>query len=574
MNLLPFRFRTFRGRLSFFFLSLVALLLATTFLIVLQANRRHAQRQIEDNLRAGSRIFSTLTERRLDELNEQARLLAYDYGFKQAFGSSADDPGTMRLAMQNFRDRIRASFMVLVSLEQQTLYDSDASKRDGAPFDLPDLINAAEAHDALEARGLVLRDGQLFAAVVVPLLTPEPAAWICLGFRIDDSSARELGVLTNLDVSFFAQTGEARGSLLASTLPDTRRQELLAAWPRRGQTAPEPTQMELGQVPFVTLIEPLEVRHGRVAVALQRNLREELLPFRALETALIALGVAGLLLSIIAVVAISGSVSRPVLRLAENARRVESGDYSPQPGEESERRDELGQLARSFQNMTEGLAERDKVRDLLGKVASPAIAAELTSRPLTLGGEEKKVTVLFCDLIDFTPLSERLTPSELLEVLNAYLTAMSRIVDAHGGVIDKYIGDALMALFGAPLEMPDQAAAALRTAGEMRTALRELNQRLFPEGEDALRFGIGIHTGIVIAGNVGSPTRYNYTVLGDGVNIAARLESLTRSADYATDIIVSEATLQESTETFRTRPLGEAPVKGKQELVKIHALLE
>jgi len=206
-------------------------------------------------------------------------------------------------------------------------------------------------------------------------------------------------------------------------------------------------------------------------------------------------------------------------------------------------------------------------------VTSPAIAAELTRRQLTLGGEEKKVTILFSDLRDFTPLSERLKPSELLEVLNAYLTSMSQIVDAHGGVVDKYIGDALMALFGAPLEMPDQASQALDTALEMHAALEELNQRLFSGEEYALRFGIGIHTGTVVAGNIGSPERYNYTVIGDGVNVASRLQTLTRKSDYDTDIIISDETLRESTKSFRTRPLGEVPVKGKQQLVKIHALL-
>ncbi len=575
VHLLPrLRFRTFRGRLSFFFLSLVALLLAAIFLIVLQANRRHAVRQIQNNLRGGSRIFTTLSERRLDELNEQARLLAYDYGFKQAFGSSADDPGTMRLAMQNWRDRIRASFMALVSLEQRTLYDSDQAEHDGTPFDLPDLIAAAETHDTLEARGLMLRDGKLYAAVVVPLLTPEPSAWVCLGFRIDDAFARELGILANLDVSFFEQgVNGTRGSILASTFEGSRRTELLGALPLESKPGDGPTQITLGDVPFVTLIEPLKMRNGRAAVALQRNLPEELAPFRALETALLVIGLAGLLLSVVAVSGTAGSLSRPVLRLAENARRVESGDYSPQPSGELRRRDELGQLARSFENMTVGLAERDKVRDLLGKVASPAIAAELTRRQLTLGGEEKKVTILFADLRGFTPMSERMPPAQLLEVLNAYLTSMSQIVDAHGGVVDKYVGDALMALFGAPLEMPNQAAAALHTALGMRAALPELNQRLFPRGEHALRIGIGIHTATVIAGNVGSPTRYNYTVVGDGVNIASRLESLTRNPDYDTDIIVSDATLQENTETFRTRLLGEAPVKGKEQHVMIHALL-
>ncbi|MBA3608253.1 MAG: adenylate/guanylate cyclase domain-containing protein, partial [Chthoniobacterales bacterium] len=298
-----------------------------------------------------------------------------------------------------------------------------------------------------------------------------------------------------------------------------------------------------------------------------------LAPFRSLEVVLLVVALAGLLLSVLAVAGIAGSLSRPVLRLAEIARRVEEGDYSSQPSADLDRADELGQLARSFQHMTAGLAERDKVRDLLGKVASPAIAAELTRRQLVLGGEEKKVTVLFSDLRNFTPLSEALEPAELLEMLNAYLTAMSQIVDAHGGVIDKYVGDALMALFGAPLEMPDQATRACANALEMRTALAELNERVFRLKGFTLGFGVGIHTGTVVAGNVGSPERYNYTVIGDAVNVASRLQSLTRNPEYDTDIIVSDASLRESTQRFRTRRLGEVAVKGKQQPVLIHALV-
>ncbi|MBA2436403.1 MAG: HAMP domain-containing protein, partial [Chthoniobacterales bacterium] len=548
--------------------------LAASFFIVLEANRRHATRQIEENLHAGSRIFATLTERRLDELNEQARLLAYDYGFKQAFSSSADDRATMRLAMQNWRDRIRASFMVLVSLEKQVLYNSDQPQRDGSAFDLPGLITAAEEDPSLEARGLMLRDGNLYAVVIVPLLAPEPIAWICLGFRIDDAFAKELGGLTKQSVSFLDQkSGAPPWAMLASTFDPSARPPLLAALERAARRA-EVENIVVGKTRYLTLLERLEVRNGHAAVALQRNLEEELAPFRALEGVLLVVALAGLLLSVLAVGGIASSLSRPVLRLAENARRVEAGDYISAPGQDLGRADELGLLARSFQHMTAGLAERDQVRDLLGKVTSPAIAAELTRRQLVLGGEEKKVTVLFSDLRNFTPLSEALEPAELLEMLNAYLTAMSQIVDAHGGVIDKYVGDALMALFGAPLEMSDQAAQACTTALEMRSALAELNERVFRPKGFTLGFGVGIHTGTVVAGNVGSPERYNYTVIGDAVNVASRLQSLTRNPGYDTDIIVSDASLRESTPSFRTRRLGEVAVKGKQQPVLIHALVE
>jgi adenylate cyclase len=121
--------------------------------------------------------------------------------------------------------------------------------------------------------------------------------------------------------------------------------------------------------------------------------------------------------------------------------------------------------------------------------------------------------------------------------------------------------------------MPNQVSQALYAALEMRAALDELNQGPFSGSTNALRFGIGIHTGTVVAGNIGSPQRYNYTVIGDGVNVASRLQALTRKPDYDTDIIISDATLHESTESFRTRLLGEVPVKGKQQLVTIHALL-
>jgi len=130
-----------------------------------------------------------------------------------------------------------------------------------------------------------------------------------------------------------------------------------------------------------------------------------------------------------------------------------------------------------------------------------------------------------------------------------------------------------MALFGVPLEMPNQAQQALLAALEMRTALADLNHRLFQPRGYTIGFGIGIHTGLVVAGNIGSPERYNYTVIGDDVNVASRLQTLTRNVDYDADIIVSDATLRESTTHFQTRPLGEASVKGKQQPVLVHALL-
>jgi adenylate cyclase len=223
--------------------------------------------------------------------------------------------------------------------------------------------------------------------------------------------------------------------------------------------------------------------------------------------------------------------------------------------------------------MSAGLAERDRVRDLLGKIVSPAIASELLRKKVTLGSEQREVTVLFSDLRNFTRMSELLSPQEMLGVLNRYFTRMSAIVETHGGVVDKYMGDALMALFGAPLGHPDDADRAMHAALEMTQALDDLNRQWHQRGLPAIDVGIGINTDRVVAGNMGSETRLNYTVIGDGVNLASRLEGLTKTAEYGARIIISSSTLAGSRERYRTRRLGEVAVKGKRRPTEIFALL-
>jgi len=139
--------------------------------------------------------------------------------------------------------------------------------------------------------------------------------------------------------------------------------------------------------------------------------------------------------------------------------------------------------------------------------------------------------------------------------------------------VDKYVGDALMALFGAPLVNPDDADRALQTALEMSAALDEINQQWAERGLPTLEVGIGVNTDLVVAGNMGSTTRLNYTVIGDGVNLASRLESLTKTPEYRTRIIVSSATLAKARESYQTRRLGQVAVKGKQKPTEIFALL-
>jgi adenylate cyclase len=218
--------------------------------------------------------------------------------------------------------------------------------------------------------------------------------------------------------------------------------------------------------------------------------------------------------------------------------------------------------------MVVGLEEREKIRDVMNKVVSPEVAHELLQHGVTLGGEEREASVLFADIRGFTTLSEKLPPPELIQLLNAYLGRMSRVIEEEKGVIDKYIGDEVMAVFGAPLASQDHARRAVSAAVNMLKELRRFNTE---EGRASpLRIGIGIATGPVVAGNVGSPQRLNYTVLGDTVNVASRLQGLTK--EYGVPLILSGATCEQVSSLFSCRPLGEVAVRGRQQATALYTV--
>ncbi|MCB1196431.1 CHASE2 domain-containing protein, partial [bacterium] len=217
--------------------------------------------------------------------------------------------------------------------------------------------------------------------------------------------------------------------------------------------------------------------------------------------------------------------------------------------------------------------ERRFIKGAFGQYLSPHLVDELVHNPklLTLGGEEKVLTVLFTDIAGFTRISESIPPTELVTRLNEYTTLMSDIILERNGTIDKYIGDAIMAFFGAPVEMADHSEKACAAAILMQRALTELNTRWETEGKPPFDTRIGIHTGKMVVGNMGSRNKFNYTVLGDSVNLGARLEGANKF--YGTGIIVSEAVTRQIGYQFITRMLDRVKVVGKEKAVAIYELL-
>jgi adenylate cyclase len=252
-------------------------------------------------------------------------------------------------------------------------------------------------------------------------------------------------------------------------------------------------------------------------------------------------------------------ITKPVTVLAEGAKKIEEGQY--ELNIEVDQEDELGQLANRFGSMAKGLADRDKIRGVLGKVVSPAIAEELLTKGVELGGEDREATILFSDIRNFTAMCEAQTAKEVITVVNKILTRFSVIIDRYNGVVDKYIGDAVMALFGVPVDNENQAQDAVLAAMGMIDELQVINEVLAKSDVPEVGLGVGVNSATVVAGNMGSETRLNYTVIGDGVNLSARLEGLTKF--YGVPILVSEATMSRCPDIY-FREIDSVRVKGKQ----------
>jgi adenylate cyclase len=224
----------------------------------------------------------------------------------------------------------------------------------------------------------------------------------------------------------------------------------------------------------------------------------------------------------------------------------------------------------AYQYVVEG-REKRKMKRLFGQYVSRDVFDQLVARPdlAKLGGQRREMTVLFSDIRGFTTMTERGQPEEIVGLLNEYFTRMVDIVFRHQGTLDKFVGDMVMALFGAPLDDPDHAVHAVEAALDMVAELEVLNTRWAAEGRPArVDIGIGINTGSMIAGNIGSEQIMSYTVIGDAVNLGSRLESLNKQ--YGTRILVSDATLAKLHGRYTVRPLGEVVVKGKTQPVGVY----
>jgi adenylate cyclase len=257
----------------------------------------------------------------------------------------------------------------------------------------------------------------------------------------------------------------------------------------------------------------------------------------------------------------------PLRRLRSGVERLSQGDLTVRVPPTS--RDEVGELTRAFNEMGESLQQKERISRAFGRYVSDYVLNQLLENPVDggLGGSEREVTILFADIRRFTRLSEGMKATDVVALLNEVFQLASDRILACGGTIDKFIGDSVMAYFGAPVPDPEHPLQAVRAAVEIQEALAARNRRMGPDGL-RLELGVGIHTGVVVVGTIGSDRRSDFTAIGDAVNVAHRLEKLARPAQ----ILVSEAVQRRVRGAVRLRFEGERQLSGRVEPVHVYSV--
>jgi class 3 adenylate cyclase len=274
-------------------------------------------------------------------------------------------------------------------------------------------------------------------------------------------------------------------------------------------------------------------------------------------------GVASLIGALLVSMLLSHGLSVPIRELVAGTQQIQKGNLQVQVRVRSQ--DEIGQLASSFNEMTIGLALKERYRKVLNLVSDEKVAHRLMNEEIKLGGELRFVSILFCDIRGFTALTEKMPPETVIQMLNEHMAALTSAVKAHNGVVDKFVGDMIMAVFGAPFSHGNDALDAAKCALDLLTARKELNRI----SRFNMEVGIGLATGDVVAGNMGSEQRLNYTVLGERVNLASRL-----CHEAAPGVaLVDETTAAQVETSLSLEPAKIAPLKGFSSSIRAFRLM-
>jgi adenylate cyclase len=382
---------------------------------------------------------------------------------------------------------------------------------------------------------------------------------VLAGTRIDAETLASLRSVSGLDLALLS-----RGALVESTLAPAEAEALAALL--RG---PAPEQFELAGRGYRARVTRVSAGRGAddARFLLLASTDAEQAFVRRLRVSLLAVGAGVLLGATLAALALARGITRPVASLARAARRVGAGELDTEVAIAS--RDELGELGAAFNEMTRGLRERDRIRRTFERYVSREVASEILRHPELAPrvGVKRELTVCFVDVAGFTTLAEQLIPEAVVARLNEYFDVVCGAVLAEDGTVNEFLGDGVVAFWGAPVPQADHALRACRAALAARAALGRLAADWSAAGLASTRFRIGLHTGSLVVGELGASERRAYRAVGDAMNVASRVEGVNKV--YGTELLISETTRIAAGPALVAREIDRVRVLGRSQPLAI-----
>jgi adenylate cyclase len=565
--------RSLRTTIFVAFSALILTVLLGTLGITQFVIGREAVLALSGDLRTTGQVFVSLLAERSTRLQTNSTLLASDFALKRVYATHFDpasyDAETLASAGLSYRQRLGVQLVWMTDEAGKLLAASPARGPLGQSLSgFSPLKEALENQSAVT--GVVEVDGKLMQMVAVPVLGPEVIGFLLLGQVVDDAVAVRLKQDTRSDITFLNASHTYASSW---TFPSSERRRVGAAQLARllhGKNARNPAVSEIGKRRFLSLLIPINAHLSEPLYALiQGSYDDALAPLRTLQWRISSIGILGLTGALLTGMLLAGSITGPVRLLVDAMHEVLRGNLHRRA--HVERADELGFLANSFNEMVSGLEDRERIKDTFGRFVSRDVATAVLDGRVPLAGERLEVSILFQDIRGFSALAETLDPATLLRVLNQFFTEVVAAVEAEGGVVKQFTGDGVMALFGAPQVRTDHVERSVHAALGIVNRLARLNVLLQAERAPPLKIGIGIHTGEVIAGLIGPDERVEYGVVGEPVNLASRIEALTK--DMAATVLVSKEVAMRLGPEFVLGRAAALPVKGKTQPIEVVELV-
>ena len=559
-----------RSKIFVAFATLVLGVLVATLGLTQLVVGRDAARTLNRELRTTGQVFESLLQERAARLQSNSTLLASDFALKRVFATHFDpatyDAETLASAGLSYRQRLGVELVWMADETGTLLAASPSRAQTGESLATFSPLKEALASQSA-ASAIVQIDGRLYQVVAVPVLGPDVIGFLMLGQVIDDAVAARLKQDTHSDISFLTAS-----HVFASSWSAPSRPRLLVLLPRLLAAAPRELArpVAMGDERFVSLTLPVAAQMPEpLYVLVQGSYDKALAPLHTLQWRIAAIGLVALVMALLTGLLLAGNISGPVRTLVAAMEEVTRGNLRHRAP--VERHDELGFLARAFNVMVGGLQEKEHIKDTFGRFVSPDVAEAVLNDRVPLAGERLEVSILFQDIRGFSALSESLDPATLLQVLNQFFTEAVAAVEAEDGMVKQFTGDGVMALFGAPRPYADHPQRAVRAALGLVARLTHLNAQLRNQGMPPLRIGVGIHAGEVVAGLIGPDKRVEYGVVGEPVNLASRVEELTK--EFGATILVSREIAQRLGTEFLLGRTATLAVKGKTRPVEVTEVL-